>query len=231
MTTTSTALFGTIAGPKSIGNTVSLSPDFMDAGHISAIQETSAGVRTVLSAGVHYDFTLDGAAPSSGTFEFLYNLSSGDSVHWVRITTLDQQTALSAIGAFPTTSVERAFDKAILALQEPTRVAPARLRSMTPTANWTVPTAAYYEHGGLIRMEGTAQSVAGVVFAETITTLPSGSRPTKTSGFSVACLVSGASNYVTVPILIDTSGNVTYRGAASGASIVTLYLEGIAFRY
>jgi len=231
VTTTSTALYGTIAGPKSIGNTVNLSPDFMSAGDIVATQETAAGVTTVLSAGVHYDFTLDGTAPNTGTFEFLYNLASGDFVHWRRATTLDQQTALTALGAFPTKAVESAFDKLTLAAQESALVAPERLRSLTPTANWNAPTARYYQQNGIVRMEGVFQSLAGVAFAETMTTLPAGARPTKTEGFSVAALISGGSNYSSIPILIDTSGNASWRGAATGGSIAIVYMAGISFRY
>jgi len=231
MTTTSTALYGSIAGPKSISATVALSPDFMSTTDFEAVEETSTGVVTVLTAGVHYSLALDSTPPSPATLTFLYNLSSGNSVHWRRKTVLDQQTALTALGTFPTASVERAFDKAILALQEPARVSPSHLRSFTPAANWNVPTARYYEHLGEIRFEGVFQSIAGVVFAETMTTLPVGARPTKTAGYSVGAFISGSSQYSTIPILIDTAGVVSWRGASTGGSIAVVYMDGITFRY
>lgn len=232
MTTTSTALYGSIAGPKSISATVALSPDFMSTTDFEAVEETSTGVVTVLTAGVHYSLALDSTPPSSATLTFLYNLSSGNSVHWRRKTVLDQQTALTALGTFPTASVERAFDKAILALQEPDAVAPAVLRSFSFGANWSAvsTTPKYYKHQGRVYMEGAVASTAAPTLLQTIATLPVGYRPVGSRIFSIPGTESGSSALMRYEVIVTSTGLVQWGNSGTANELTSLYLDGVHFR-
>jgi len=127
MTTTNTTNRGSISSPVLAG-TYPLAADFMSASELQVWEITDAtGVERLLVSGVDYTFALAGTPPSTGTLTAF--LAYADTTwRWRRNTTLDQQTDLTALGTFPADSIERAFDKAILAVQDTNDIASRSLR-------------------------------------------------------------------------------------------------------
>jgi len=230
MTTTATTLSGTITGPKSIAATAALNTDFMSTDDVEIVQETSAGVVTAMAPSTNYTLALDGTAPSTITLTFVTAIASGDSWHWRRKTTLDQQTALTALGTFPTASVERAFDKAILALQETSEVAKQQLLSFTFSSGWgewSTSKPRFYKHNGLIYLQG-AVTKTGTIDNEQMLALPAGYRPSFPRQFPVVVLA-GGSTWSRENIQIHNSGAITKTEATSVVD-PAIYLDGIVFK-
>lgn len=232
-TTANTDRRGSITAAVGIGAQVVILADFMEADEIVVHQVTNAtGARTLLTAGVDYTFTLNSSPPSVGTLESLVTKTTATTWYWERVTDLDQQVDLTALGTFPPASVEQAFDKAILAVRDAeglleTPNAGDMEGGVTLGTNWTETEGLrYYLHGGFVHIEGTVAKSAAITPNEILFTLASGYRPQKRMGFTILSIVT---NWEVYGIEVHTDGTVRW----AGNDLVTptkVYLDGIYFR-